>query len=286
MRCFFVTDLHGRADRYEKLWRAIGIERPGAVFLGGDLLPLGLAGLTALDPDHEDFVNDFLAPGFGRLRAELGEAYPSVFLILGNDDTRFEEAAFLDVAGRGLWSYAHNRALALPGFRVFGYAFVPPTPFLLKDWERYDVSRYVPPGGVSPEEGWRSVPVADNEARYSTILEDLAKLAGEDPLGDAIFLFHSPPHETVLDRAGLDGKMVDHVPLDLHVGSIAIRRFIERRQPLVTLHGHVHESARLTGSWRDRIGRTHLFGGAHDGDELALVRFDPDHLEAATRELI
>jgi Icc-related predicted phosphoesterase len=76
------------------------------------------------------------------------------------------------------------------------------------------------------------------------------------------------------------------VPLDLHVGSIAIQRFIAQRQPLVTLHGHVHESTRLTGSFRDRIGRTHLFGAAHDGPELALVSFDLEDLEGASRVLL
>jgi Icc-related predicted phosphoesterase len=80
--------------------------------------------------------------------------------------------------------------------------------------------------------------------------------------------------------------MIDHVPLDCHLGSIAVRRFIKARQPLLTLHGHVHESARISGSWRDRIGRTHCFSAAHDGPELSLVRFDPDSLDAATRELI
>jgi Icc-related predicted phosphoesterase len=80
--------------------------------------------------------------------------------------------------------------------------------------------------------------------------------------------------------------MIDHVPLDCYLGSIAVRRFIEVRQPLLTLHGHVHESARLSGSWRDRIGRTYCFSAAHDGPELALVRFDPDNLDAANRELI
>jgi Icc-related predicted phosphoesterase len=69
------------------------------------------------------------------------------------------------------------------------------------------------------------------------------------------------------------------------VGSIAVRRFIEDRQPYLTLHGHIHESTRLTGSWRDRMGRTHMFSAAHDGPELALVRFDLDDLEGAEREL-
>ena len=80
--------------------------------------------------------------------------------------------------------------------------------------------------------------------------------------------------------------MVDHVPLDVHVGSIAVRRFIEAKQPLLTLHGHVHESTRLTGEWMTQIGRTTCINGAHDGPELALVRFDPAAPAAATRELL
>jgi Icc-related predicted phosphoesterase len=259
---------------------------PEAVFLGGDLLPSGMMGLVSLDPAHRDFVNDFLAPGFERIRKRLGQRYPKVFLVLGNDDGRFEEAAFLDVAATDLWVYAHNRSCSLSNYQVFGYAYVPPTPFMLKDWERYDVSRHVPPGCVSPEEGRRSVSCPENEIKYSTIQQDLVNLAGGRTLDDAVFLFHGPPFETSLDRVANDGKMVDYVPLDLHVGSIALRRFIEQRQPLVTLHGHIHESVRLTGSWRDRIGRTHLFGAAYDGAELALVRFDLEDPDRATRQLL
>jgi Icc-related predicted phosphoesterase len=284
--CLFASDLHGQAERYDKLWRAVVEAKPEAVFLGGDLLPSGMAGLASLNPAHRDFVNDFLAPGFERVRKRLGKRYPAVFMVMGNDDARFEEAAFLDVAATGLWIYAHNRGCSLSSYRVFGYAYVPPTPFMLKDWERYDVSRYVPPGCVSPEEGWRTVSCPENEIKYSTIARDLTALAGARTLDDAVFLFHGPPYETNLDRAANDGKMVEHVPLDIHVGSIALRRFIEQHQPLLTLHGHVHESVRLTGSWKDRIGRTQAFGAAHDGTELALVRFDLEDLEGATRQLL
>jgi Icc-related predicted phosphoesterase len=144
----------------------------------------------------------------------------------------------------------------------------------------------VDPGCVSPEEGWRSVPRLPSEVKYGTIAADLDDLTAEADLGNALMLFHAPPYGTDLDRAALDGRMVDHVPVDVHVGSIAIRRFIEKRRPLVTLHGHVHESARLSGTWRQKIGATHLFSAAHDGPELALVRFDPDDLPSASRELI
>jgi Icc-related predicted phosphoesterase len=130
------------------------------------------------------------------------------------------------------------------------------------------------------------VPVGADEIKWGTIQKDLTSLVGEDCLDQAVFLFHTPPYDTPLDRAALDGKTYEHVALDLHVGSIAVRRFIEERQPLLTLHGHVHESARLTGTWKIRIGRTTCINGAHDGPELALVRFDLDSPEAAIRDLI
>jgi len=284
--CFFVSDLHGRIARYRALFRAIEAERPRAVFLGGDLLPsgFGLAGGTDVDAEH--FVRGFLQEEFGGLRHRLADQYPAVFLILGNDDPRCEEAAILEVAATGLWDYAHQRRLDWDGRAVYGYACVPPTPFRLKDWERYDVSRYVDPGCLSPEEGWRTVPADQSDVRYGTIQSDLDMLAGADDLSRAIFLFHCPPYKSALDRAALDGRTIDHVPVDVHVGSIAIQRFLASREPLITLHGHVHESAALTGEWRAQCGRTCALSAAHDGPELALVRFDPDRVDAATRELL
>lgn len=282
---FFVSDLHGRVDRYEKLFRAVATERPHAVFLGGDLLPHGMARLSA-GRGATDFVAEFLESGFGRLRAALGKRSPRVFLIPGNDDPRSEEAALVEAGRRGAWEYVHGARATWERFTVLGYAFVPPTPFLLKDWERYDVSRYVDPGCVPPDEGWRTTPADADEIKSATIREDLDRLSAGVDLGRAIFLLHTPPYRTALDRAALDGRSFDHAPLDVHVGSVALRRFVESRQPLLTLHGHVHESARLTGSWSDRIGRTHLFSAAHDGEELALIRFDPEHLDDASRALL
>ena len=282
--CLFASDLHGRLDRYEKLFRAIGETRPSAVFLGGDLLPH--IHLAHSGDVGADFIRDFRGTRLAALRAQLGRDYPPIFAILGNDDPGFEAGACEDLAGQQLWNYVHARRADFARHRVYGYGCVPPTPFGLKDWERYDVSRYVPPGCVSPEEGHRTVDVDAHAIRYATIQDDLARLAGDDPLERAVFLIHTPPHETALDRAALDGKTVDGVPLDLHVGSIAVKRFIEERQPMLTLHGHIHESARLTGSWRDRIGRTHAFTAAHDGPELSVIHFDLNDLDAAARWLL
>ena len=71
-----------------------------------------------------------------------------------------------------------------------------------------------------------------------------------------------------------------------HVGSIAIKRFIEEKKPPVTLHGHIHESTRLTGIWKELIGETWSFNAAHDGPELSVVIFNPAEPANAQRLLI
>jgi len=279
--CLFVSDLHGNLGKYRRLFGVLEAARPRTVFIGGDILPHFGSRDTP-----QDFVRDHLLRELGHLRERLGAEYPRVFLILGNDDPRINEESILEGAAAGLLSYVHMKKDRFDSWSIYGYAMTPPSPFRLKDWERYDVSQYVDPGSVSPEEGVRSVPVEPGVVRYGTIAADLEQLTGSDDLRNAVMLFHAPPYRTGLDRAALDGMSVDHVPLDVHIGSIAIRNFIEARQPLLTLHGHAHESARLTGTWRERIGRTLALSAAHDGPELALVRFDLEEPEGATRDLI
>lgn len=278
---FFVTDLHGSAARYKKLFRAVLNETPEAVFIGGDILPSGFKGK---DPD--DFLNNTIITGFRSLKLTMGNAYPAVFLILGNDDSKQDENRIEEIESEGLWTYSHMKKTEFKGKKIFGYSYIPPTPFLLKDWEKYDVSRYTDPGCISPEEGKRTYSIEPNIVKYSTIKKDLELLFGEEDVSGSVIIFHSPPYKTNLDRAALDGMFYDSVPLDVHVGSIAIREFIEERQPQVTLHGHIHESAGITGSWRDSIGETQMFSASHDGKELAIVKFDLKDPSSAVRDLL
>lgn len=286
MTCFFVSDLHGQIARYEKLFIAIQREKPKAVFLGGDLLPFGATGISFGELSANNFIQEYMEPKFQSLRQILDDSYPQVYMILGNDDPRSYEKYLVEGEVNRLWKYIHFQRTELGGFPIFGYAYVPPTPFMLKDWERYDVSRYVEPGCISPEEGWRSVQVATQEVKFATIWGDLNRLVGDNDLSKSVFLFHTPPYQSILDRAALDGQHIDHVPLDVHVGSIAVKRFIEERQPLLTLHGHIHEAPRLTGNWKEKIGRTLACTAAHAGPELSLVRFDLLALDKISRELI
>jgi uncharacterized protein len=71
-----------------------------------------------------------------------------------------------------------------------------------------------------------------------------------------IFNLHVPPYNSLLDSAPqLDAELrvvaTAGQPNMIPVGSTAVRELIERFQPLVALHGHVHESRGAT-----RIGRT------------------------------
>lgn len=270
--CLFVSDLHGKVNRYERFFRYVEKVKPYAVFLGGDLLPSSILHSFRAGENMPDFVSDFLAERFQNLKEKLQDEYPRVFLIMGNDDPGIEEKPVLEHEKKGLWEYVHDKIVPLGEYAVMGYSFVPPTPFLLKDWEKYDISEQVQPGCIPPDEGFRTVDF-NNKKEKSTIKQDLAgiikKLTGK-PL---ICLFHSPPYHTGLDRAALDGVKVEDNAVDVHVGSKAIKEFIEQQNPYLTLHGHIHESSRLTGVWKEKINKTIAISAAFEGPGLAIVEF-------------
>ncbi|MFH0895422.1 MAG: metallophosphoesterase [Bacteroidota bacterium] len=283
--CFFVSDLHGSVTRYESLFHAIRTNPPDAVFLGGDLTPHGSVRLM-LKKSSNDFTEKVLVDGFRKIKKDMGSMYPKVFLILGNDDPKSEEDILLKAEEEGLWEYMHQKKSTLEKHSVFGYANIPPTPFRFKDWERYDVSRFVDVGCTQPDEGMYSVEISKDELEWDTIQLQLERFLGEEDLTNSILLFHTPPYQSHLDRAALDEVKVDGVPVDVHVGSIAVQRLIEASKPYITLHGHIHESSSITGKWMQEFNNTVSFSAAWNGPELALVTFDTNCPQKAKRELI
>jgi Icc-related predicted phosphoesterase len=281
-KCYFVSDLHGRDSRWQKLFARIENAPPEAVFIGGDIMPFG----NGRDIPDVSFISEYLYENLSKLKGKLGGKYPQIFIIPGNDDPAMDFDNITALEAELLLQNIHNTKSRLGSIDIYGYAMIPPSPFQLKDWEKYDVSRYADPGCIHPTDGIRSKHTDKKEILYSTIADDLEELTGDNDLSQSIFLFHSPPYETSLDRAANDGKSIDHVPLDLHVGSIAIRRFIESRQPMLTLHGHIHEAARITGSYWEMLGNTLMLQGAHDGGGLSLITFDAGNPADHKRELI
>jgi Icc-related predicted phosphoesterase len=73
------------------------------------------------------------------------------------------------------------------------------------------------------------------------MLEELC--ASVNDKANAIFNFHAPPYGYALDLAPkLDEDLVQAADEKIHVGSKAVAKMIEKYQPLIGLHGHIHES--------------------------------------------
>jgi len=83
---------------------------------------------------------------------------------------------------------------------------------------------------------------------------------------NAIFNFHAPPFQTKLDEAPLLDKELNPIisggsTVMVPVGSKAVKKMIEKYQPFLGLHGHIHESSGCL-----KIGRTY---SVNPGSEYA-----------------
>jgi Icc-related predicted phosphoesterase len=107
--------------------------------------------------------------------------------------------------------------------------------------------------GYSNMTPWRC-PRDVPEEELLTRIEDEAKKVKD--MNNCIFNMHCPPFGTLLDQAPeLDEefrpvKQGGHVHM-INVGSKAVRSAIEKYQPMIGLHGHIHESKAV-----DRLGKT------------------------------
>lgn len=147
--------------------------------------------------------------------------------MLGNDDE--PELAEILRASRQM-TYAEDCVVDLPGgYRMASFGYSTPTP-----WK-------------TPRE------LTDDEiaVRLDALV---APLFAEPEF--AVLNAHCPPAGTHLDQAAqLDGDLRPVVDatgvVKSGVGSVAVRQTIERLQPVLGLHGHVHE---LLGT--ERLGET------------------------------
>ena len=241
---FYTSDLHGQGALYEQLIAIVAARRPRAVLIGGDLAPhaSGSEGVT----HQRVFLEGFLVEFARRFQ----EASPGsdLLLLMGNDDWAANQDCLERQEG-ALWRVLHQRVVDVDGVPVAGLSWVPITPFALKDWERWDDGEPEAParldGWVSGRDGIAPFRF-DPERREPTIAGALTELASRTPAAETVFVLHSPPRDTRCDMVGAG----------THVGSRAIRTFVERHQPPLVLAGHIHESPRVSSSYHDAIGRT------------------------------
>ena len=69
---------------------------------------------------------------------------------------------------------------------------------------------------------------------------------------NSIFLMHDPPVDTILDACPkLSEDMTPSATDEIHAGSKSVLNAIQKFQPLLSVHGHIHESKGII-----EIGRT------------------------------
>jgi Icc-related predicted phosphoesterase len=278
MKLIYASDLHGLESRYRAVASAVSDARPDLVVLGGDLFP----DETTLREDrrgHEqpDFVGRFFADWVARVS---GDAALGVAVIFGNHDWSTSIEAVGDLAGRlplhvlDAWTRDANATatpapVKLGGIDWIGYSYSPPTPWHVKDMECLDR-----PGDPFPDwSGYRfnsdgiahEVTAAEAFSIPRTLEADLARI--EPPVGPWVLVAHAPPYESALDRK-LDGEAI---------GSRAVRAAIERLEPMLSLHGHIHESPKVTGRAHETISRTICVnvGQGLGGTNVAEIELNP-----------
>jgi uncharacterized protein len=110
-----------------------------------------------------------------------------------------------------------------------------------------------------------------SEDEYYTQITTRA--AGLQNVGRAVFMIHVPPYDSGLDTAPeLDKNMRPKVTmgdvLRVPVGSTGVRRALQELQPVVSIHGHVHEAP-----GQSKVGRTTCFNAGSEANQGILRGF-------------
>jgi Icc-related predicted phosphoesterase len=280
MRLYYASDVHGSEKLWRKFLNSAAFYDAKVLVMGGDLTG------KVLVPVVEHKPGRWVARVFGReqkarneeqlaeleRRVRLNGFYPlrclpEEFTRLSDDESyrksRFREAMCAELKR---WLKIAEEKLSGSGVKCFVM------PGNDDEWDIDDVLEGAPDPIVSCEarvvevdglqmlsSAWTNPTPWDSprELPEEELLEKLEKLtAGLDHGREAIFNLHAPPFDTGLDLApeltddlrvvtqGGESKMTA-------VGSRAVRTLIERHQPLLALHGHIHESRAAR-----EIGRT------------------------------
>jgi Icc-related predicted phosphoesterase len=169
-----------------------------------------------------------------------------IFVSPGNDDEMEVDDV---VRGAELVELGEGRVMEFDGFSMISTGWSNPTP-----WKTHR---------------------EESEVQLAERIDAMASLL-PDP-SRAIFNLHCPPFRSGLD----DAPAIDADLRLLHggralrpVGSTAVREAIEKRQPLLSLHGHIHESKGAV-----KIGKTLSInpGSAYEEGMLmgTIIQLDP-----------
>ena len=276
MKIFFATDIHGSEVCWRKFLNSAAFYKADLVILGGDvtgkiMVPIVNHGTywqvvlsgetqqleteaeleeverkirnrgyypTRVDPDELAALNEEDGSIDRRFTAEMistldrwldmadgklrGGEIPCI-VNGGNDDT-FDIDAVVEASP--CVTFAEGKLVDLDGFSLVSMGYTNPTP-----WDTF-----------------REAPEEDLRKRIDDVVQQIPDM------GRAIFNFHAPPYGTGLDDApALDANLRPmHGGVVMKaVGSTAVRDAIVDNQPMLSIHGHIHESRGIK-----KMGRT------------------------------
>ncbi len=267
MKVLYTSDLHVDEGHYQRLLELQKNQRIDCLIIGGDLIP-NRPGFYEYIDNQRDFIKRFLYPYISKLKATKPNL--GIYLMMGNDDTAANMDLLEGMEKEGIINLIHKRHHVLDAeIHLVGYGYVPITPFSLKDWERFDTNEKVVIESprrsfLSTKHGMNQIDLHEVIGKEKTIEEDMKYLAQISDPKKTIYVMHAPPYNTALDRLS-NGTQC---------GSKSIRNFIEKHQPYLTLHGHIHESPRVSGIFMEEIGNTVSINPGQEPGRLRAVIFN------------
>lgn len=277
-KSFYASDIHGSELLWRKFINAGSFYGVEALIMGGDIagkavVPIVQRGVSFYAPvvDAERAFTEDELPALERRVRDLGQ-YPHRMTedeyAAVQDDPRAVDVLFLKVMTETLerWLRLAEERLRGKDIRLYVMLGNDDEPALrdilahspivvdpeYRTIELGEGFQMLSCGFANPTP-WRS----PREMTEEELQRHLEQLAGQlsDP-GRAVFNLHVPPIQTAIDTAPLVDEQLRPIIqggslLMGPAGSKAVRAVIERYQPLIALHGHIHESRGIV-----KIGKT------------------------------
>jgi len=260
MKLLATSDVHQMISKWKELVRVCKEEKPDVLAIAGDLFPK-----DTYITGQMSFMKSLKKYG-----KQIKDCGCEIIIALGNDDNQLLIPEMEEAEKEGLWHYLHEKVCKIKGYEFAGMPYVPDYPFGYKYWchaefadfLRIDSQQFTDPVLIDETTGQFKV-IPDYEAYLKgkiSIFKSLCNLASKvEDIKKSIWLIHAPPSQMVLDISCHGAK----------VGSVAVLKFIEDEQPLITIHGHIHESPEYNGhKWCQQSGNTLCVQGGQIGFDL------------------
>lgn len=312
-KLFFVTDVHGSETTFRKFVNSGKFYGVDVLVLGGDIAGKIVVPILDLGGGHyratiqsltQELDSDEAIAEFEKRAGKLGQytaiVSPDEYDALKGDPEKVDELYHRLAAERlAAWVRLAEERLAGTGIRCYITGGNDDSVDVLEVLDREareavvncedktvvidDEGHTMVSLGLSNPTPWNTPREVPDEELH-THIERI--VAGIDDFSRVIFNFHAPPKDSSLDTcAELDWSTdppsvvtSGGTPVMYGAGSAAVRQAIEKYQPLLSLHGHIHESR-----GQMPIGRTVAVNpGSEYGEGLlrgALVTLGPDKVE-------